>query len=308
MISLLLAGCGARFVEPHAPELFRTRGEHRIPSRKEPVTFGLVFDLYAAEGCEALHTRFRQGARDAMAKRGPTVELPEQHLSSQCQQSSSRRLNLDGLYAAWEAAANARPGFELRPIFIYLNNIDLALPAALANDFYALRTRALEQGRPPPELWAFAASSVLASVAPNQAMPWTYSEDPGLLTQLGAWAESTLPFVSTLPERPAIPLFKSDELARAQWFKVCQLDPRLKVGFAADGTPVAVAADNPPMFSPQYPPLRAATPDQLPEQGLLFELEVCSENCDRNLDLDLAPRGSRWKDFVGCVLPQEGVP
>lgn len=301
---MLLTGCGVDFVDLHPPQLTREVRTVTAGIVSEPVVFDIILDLDLGDpsACASASANLEQAARTAfLARDSQAFELPEQILSPGCQQAEDRTFDADPVFEAIESLATP-PGAAIRPVFVYFNNIDLPLPAALAGAFSELQQRTLDfkpsQG---PPIWAVASPSVTSSFEFDESLVWTYSGDPALTDRLVQVATADLPFISRkLHSLDAIPLFPGttgDALA----FKVCS-STDVRAAFALDGSAVTLAPGNPPVFFVATPDVFAVLPWQYTDETLSLSTEVCSGHCDQYAIDAARGSGGLWSSTAGCFL------
>src|SRR4051812_34269483 len=130
VLALLAAGCGeVHFVEPNPPRLFHNRVEFTATSVSEPLVWVAVLDIFIQDTGECAWARQTTLAtiRDAISRvTVQQIELPAQDLAGDCRQRGETALDVAGLQAAAAVARNALPGAHVRPLVVYVDNIDAA--------------------------------------------------------------------------------------------------------------------------------------------------------------------------------------
>jgi hypothetical protein len=189
----------------------------------------------------------------------------------------------------------------VRPVLVYANNVQLAVPGQIASALDEARRLAVSRGGLEPRVWALVPASVAGGVRADRTSSWTYAGDPALSRGISQIAADELPFTSDAAvTTPPLGLFERGP-AGVRVFKVCAIDDGVQpVGFAADGTPVAVDAAHPPQYRVALP-VRVAVPRaQFQPRHAGLEVEGCLDHCDRYYGDDPV----RWLTRPGCLLPR----
>jgi hypothetical protein len=198
LLALLIAGCGeVHFVEPDPPRLFRTKARFTSSAVEEPLVWVAVLNLFIenAADCAWAKQETLSALRAAFAGAGGAqLELAAQDLSPDCRQRS-QSLNVDGIDAAFAAAQQAFPTAHLRPLIVYVDDIDLPLARTLVVQMGFLRR--LRNGSIGSLLWAVSLEVVSNQLVPNRALAWRYAGDPSLRDRLAALVAADLPLQST---------------------------------------------------------------------------------------------------------------
>ena len=127
------------------------------------------------------------------------------------------------MVAVQTAFANSQavfPGAHVRPVIVYIDDIDLAAPSETAAAIDIVRF--WPGGR--PILWTVAYQPVTAQLHPDRSADWGFAGDPALATRLAAMVKADLPLQTTasLSSGP-VPLLDAAQLETTREFKVCKI-------------------------------------------------------------------------------------
>jgi hypothetical protein len=303
LIAVLLCACGADFVEPNPPRLVRTRIDYAASSSAEPAVWLVVADLYLEhdEDCAATVSWLGASIRAAIpAAVAGMLELPAIQ-TSPCTQPNSRTIDAGAIDLALRGAEATFPGRAVRAIVVYANNVLLTVPGQIASALASVRDRAAARGALVPRVWAILPAAVANSVSADRSLVWTYAFDSAIARQLGQIAGEELPFTTdTAVVTPPMALFGRGP-SGVEVFKVCGVDQGVQpLGFAADGSPVAVDAANPPQYRVALAPRLALPRSQFQPRHAGVDVEACMGHCDRYYGDDPV----RWLTRPGCLLPR----
>src|SRR2546425_16059 len=147
-------------------------------------------------------------------------------------------------------------------------------------------------------LWGLLPGGPAPGVRADRAVTWTYAGDPALARQLADVAAQELPFTSDAAlVTPPLALFAGGPDG-VRVFKVCKVDPAVQLlGFAGDGTSVAVDSADPPEYRVALAPRFALPRSEFQPQHAGLEVEACIDHCDRYHGDDRV----RWLTSPGCV-------
>lgn len=311
LLAALAAACGMAcpvpFVEPNPPVVELFERTYQPPTVAEPVFYAVVFDVHLSieAECDGLKARLRQEAHDLFLRPGiPGAELPFMDLTPNCQQAADRSLDVTALEAAIRAEEDTWGRRRVRPILLYVNNVDLAVPNGFKANLIQLRFSADQRGAPRPLLWGLVMPRARQDTAFDRSSIWTYASYSRLMWGIDAAAQEDLPLVSAA-NSPAggVPLFTEAELARVRQFRGCiPLDPRIQgMGYAMPDATVTVDLARPPRFQFTAGATQPTPRASFNFSPLTFRVEGCSANCDRYYQL---PSGHLevWNRSPFCVL------
>ena len=298
----LLCACGAEFIEPNPPRLVRRRVDYQASSVPEPAVWLVVSDLFLEhdEDCAATVAWLGASIRGAVPASVPgRLELPVVQ-TSPCTQPNSRAIDPSAIDAALRGAEAAFPGRSVRAVIVYANNVLATVPGQIASALDAARKLAVARGALEPRMWALLPGGLATGVRADRTVTWTYAGDPALARQLADVAAQELPFTSDAAlVTPPLALFASGPDG-VRVFKVCKVDPAVQLlGFAGDGTSVAVDSADPPEYRVTLAPRFALPRSEFQAQHAGLEVEACIDHCDRYHGDDRV----RWLTRPGCLLP-----
>ncbi len=302
LAAAVLLSCGGDFVEPNPPALEWLDQRRVVQTRFEPVVLAVVVDLSirdeesCAEVIAALRDVHREAATEPVRN---ALMVPPVVLTPGCEQTRDRRLP-ESLREELERAVAELPGHEVRPVVLYVNNLDVPLSSGLAADLKALR-QPLSNGQ-APVLWGVVLPAVEAQLDLEILHPWTWARDPALLPAIRDGLDARLPPWSEEPlER--VDLLPADVRARAHAVKVCDHSSALSAGSVpVDGSAVSLEEVGDPYLSVGGPPRERARIGPLtPPRELTWRVEVCGGHCDRTVRGEHGALGPRWSRSVGCT-------
>jgi len=307
LVVLLAVGCGeVHFVDPNPPELFRTTAHIQAGLVDEPVVWMTILDLFVedAGGCAAAKQATLDAVRAAFATAGGAqMELPFQDLSPDCQKRAEVPLDVAAVKAAFATADATFPQAHVRPVLVYLDDIDLPLPAQVSSALQSLHATSVAGGATRPILWTVTFPSASNKLGSDSVFAWTFTGDPALQQNLAAMVESNLPLRSTTQPGP-VPLLGSADLETTQELKLCDPPDGFKL---VDNIPVGQAVQldraNPPRVLLNLPPIFF---DQMRASQLIpavdITVERCTGNCHRFYIGQPGDAPRRWDEIDGCVL------
>jgi hypothetical protein len=303
LLALLLAGCGeVHFVEPNPPRLFRTSATWTSAAVDEPVVWIAILDLFFEDvsGCDWARDTTLLAVRQGFAAAGTQqLELTAQDLSPDCRERGRVPLDVAGVRALFDSAQAALPAAHVRPVIVYVDDVDLPTSAETLAALHAVRSGP----DVPPLLWTISHGAVSAQLGADRAVAWSYAGDADLLNRVGAAVKTDLPLqtTATLSSGP-VPLLNPSQLETTREFRLCK-NPD---GGASDYPPVGPAhvldRARPPTITfalPQY----VATPRSL-FQSSTFDMTVegCTANCDRYYIGEPGADPVRWDEANRCLL------
>ena len=303
LLALLLAGCGeVHFVDPNPPRLFQRAVKYTSGAIDEPVVWIAILNLFFqdATGCawarEATLSSLRQGFGVAGARQ---LELAAQDLSPDCRQRGQHPLDVAAVRAAFANAQAVFPGAHVRPVIVYVDDIDLEAPFETVSAIAAVRSRP----ETPPLLWTIGYERVVTQLRPERSVAWGYAGDAALMTRLAAVVQADLPLQTTasLSSGP-VPLLDGAELETTREFKVCNVPDANAAGYPAVGVTHVLDRARPPIVTYTLPQ-RVATPRSLFQKSTFsVAVEGCTANCDRYFIGNPGDDPLRWDEANRCLL------
>jgi hypothetical protein len=303
LLALLLVGCGeVHFVDPNPPRLFRTSATYRSAAIDEPVVWIAILDLFFEDvsGCDWAREATLLSVRQGFAAAGTQqLELAAQDLSPDCRERGQVPLDVAGLRAQFDSAQAAFPGAHVRPLIVYVDDVDLPTSAEVLAALQAVRSRP----DAPALLWTISHASVSAQLGADRAVSWSYAGDADLPNRVDAAVKTDLPLQTTaaLSSGP-VPLLSASQLETTREFKLCK-------------NPDAGASDYPPVGAAQildraHPPtIQFAVPQRVAIPKSLFQdstfdmtVEGCTANCDRYYIGEPGADPVRWDEANRCLL------
>lgn len=306
LAALLTVACGeVHFVDPNPPALYRATARFQPGSIDEPVVWMTVLDLFVEQASACADTR--QGMLEMVraafsALPAQKLELPSQDLAPGCRQRGEVPLDVDAATAAFSAARAAFPGAHVRPVIVYVDDIDLPLPPQLTSSLQALRQPPVAGSKLTPLLWTMAVREATASLAPDEDLGWTFTGDPALAALLGLVVKRDLP-LQTLRQPGPMPLLDAAQLAVTREVKVCREPTDVPVlEGPAPGVAVAVDPAHGPTMLFDVPETFAVPKGFLlvPQTEIL--IEGCTANCDRFYVAEPGDEPRRWNGTRHCML------
>src|SRR3954462_5352933 len=142
-VALFSIACGeVHFIDPNPPQLFRAQTKFTPPAIDEPIVWISISNLFFedAGSCDWSHQTTLGAVRAAFAAvGGQQVELPAQDLSPDCRQRNAAVPDVAAVRAAFASAVAAFPSARIRPVVVYLDNIDAPLDSGTAGSLLSLR-------------------------------------------------------------------------------------------------------------------------------------------------------------------------
>jgi hypothetical protein len=261
-----------------------------------------IFNLFFqdASGCawakETTLSALRQGF--ALAG-GQQLELAAQDLSPDCRQRGQRPLDFSGLNGGFDAAQAAFPAAHVRPVIVYVDDIDLSIPSDTAAALGGVRS----MSNVPGLLWAVAYPSVSGQIRADRAVAWSYAGDSELVARLGAVVKADLPLQTTAAVSSGpVPLLTAAQLATTRQFKVCKAPDANAAGYPTVGPAHVLDRAHPPTVTFALPQ-RVAIPKSLFETASFsVPVEGCAANCERYYIGEPGDDPIRWDEADGCLL------
>jgi hypothetical protein len=305
VLALVIAGCGeVHFVEPNPPRLFRTKVQFTSGAVDEPLVWMAVLNLFLEEAADCAWAKDQtlSALRAAFAGAGGAqLELAAQDLSTDCRQRS-QSLDVNAIQAAFTAARLAFPSAHVRPLIVYVDDIDLAVARPLAIDLTSLRR--LQDGGGGPLLWAVSFRTVSDQLMPNRAAEWGYAGDPSLRDRVAALVSADLPLRSTATMTSGpVPLLERGELDATREFKVCAVPAEAIAGtYPEPGATQVLDRAHPPTIIFSVPQRVALEKSAFQTVSLEASVEGCRANCDRYFIGEPGGDPYRWDQMRGCAL------
>lgn len=298
-LALCASGCPGGFVEPNPPELERVEWTYTAGPEDRPLLYGVIFDLHLAdpERCSAVKETLRRNIRTVLTAAVPGAEeLAETDVTGNtCVQETWRSFSAYDVQNTAIAAARQHPAGTIRPLFVYVNNVD-AIPSTVEYALRMLRNPAYEFAA-APLLWGVVLPRVKAQVSFERTTPWTYAADPALFAPMEEASSKDLPLQGTAPA--TVDVFTVTNIQGMSWMKSCSTLPSgvTAVNFTADGHASPINLARPPAL--HIPGMTPPTPKSafVPPQ-YQFVVESCFEHCDRYLRYTGHYR--RWLQARGC--------
>lgn len=303
VLALLLASCGeVHFVDPNPPGLFRTSATYTSAAIDEPVVWIAILNLFFqdASGCawarEVTLSSLRQGFAFAGARQ---LELTAQDLSPDCRQRGERPLDVAAVQAAFAQAQAAFPGAHVRPVIVYVDDIDLAAPSDTVTALGVVRA----WPAPPALLWAVAYPSAVTQVRLDRSVDWGYAGDSALATRLATVVKADLPLQTTSASSSGpVPLLASAQLETTREFKVCSFPESNASGFPSVGITHVLDRAHPPTVTFTLPQSFALPKSIFQNSIYSVPVEGCTANCDRYFIGEPGGDPVRWDEANGCLL------
>lgn len=296
--ALAACACEAAFVDPTPPVLTTERLVLTAAYRAEPVVFGAILDLQIPDPalCAATVARVLAELRGAAQRAGvPSRELAPRDLSPSCAQKPFRVVPVAEIEAEIRAAEADFPGFHVRPVLLYVNNVELSIDPNVGAGLNQLRGDAQLRGAPPPLIWGMALAPALASFGFARSVPWVHATDAGMWGSLAVLLDADLPLQTRAPLDARARL---SDPSRAVLLKICEVRGLTVAGCAVDGLPCPVGPDT-PIATATFPPLVAGPRTAAYPITAVVVFEACAARCERFVDRDgtLEP----WTTIAGCV-------
>jgi len=302
--ALLAAGCGeVHFVEPNPPRLFRNTAAFTSAAVSEPVVWVAVTNLFIENASECAWARQISVAaiREAIARAGgEQIEVNAQDLSPDCRRRGETPLDVNSLRAGFGAAQIALPATHVRPLIVYVDNIDFPLidePAAIEQ---ARATSSPFRGL----LWTVSFASVSAQLHADRSVAWSYAGDATLADRIGEVVKAELPLQSTASAASgAVPLLDGSQLDVTREFKVCAVPAEAAPdSYPALGTTHVLDGAHPPTITFKLPQVVATPKSSFSKSTFKASVEGCTANCDRYFIREPGADPFRWSDMPDCAL------
>jgi hypothetical protein len=303
LLAAVLTGCGeVHFVDPNPPRLFRSSVTYTSTAVDEPVVWIAILDLFFEDtsGCDwaraATLSALRQGFAAAGARQ---LELTAQDLSPDCRSRGERPLDVAAVQTQFDAAQAAFPGAHVRPVIVYVDDVDLPMRNETFIALRAVRVRA----DLPALFWAVSYPSVAGQLGADGMVRWTYAGDGELATRMRAAVQAELPLKTTAPlSSGPIPLLDAAQLETTREFKLCKPPDPAASGYPSIGRAHALDRAHPPTVT-FAPPAQVALPKSLFTASTFdVQLEGCTESCDRYFIGEPGADPIRWDESTGCLL------
>jgi len=304
LLGLLAGGCGGvHFVEPNPPRLFKNTAEFTSAAVSEPVVWVAVTNLFIENASECAWARQNSLAavRAAIARSGgEQIEVNAQDLSPDCRQRSETALDVNALRAAFGAAQIALPAARVRPLIIYVDNIDFPLIAEPATIELARATISPFRGL----LWTVSFPSVSSQLHADRSVAWSYAGDATLADRIGEVVKVELPLQSTASVASgAVPLLEGSQLGVTREFKVCAVPPEAAPdSYPALGITHVLDGAQPPTIIFKLPQLLASPKSSFSNSTFKASVEGCTANCDRYFIREQGADPFRWSAMPDCAL------
>ena len=288
-------------MEPNPPRLFHNRAEFTSAAVSEPLVWVAILDLFIQDttGCAQARAGTLAAIRAAISHVAvPQIELPAQDLSPDCRQRGERALDVPALQAALASARNAFRGAHVRPLIIYVDDVEAQLPPDAFNTISAMR--AIDGNH----LWTVSFDGVFTQLGAERQIAWTYAGDPALAARLDEAVKADLPLQSTATATSGpVPLLGAAQLDGTREFRLCG-PPRSAVDGSYPEPLVAHALDrgNPPTVNFAIPQAFAMPKTQFGSSTFTALVEGCTANCDRFFIREPGDDPSRWDQMTRCAL------
>ncbi len=288
------------------------------PTEVSPLVFLPIFNLELPSEArcteaEALVTAaIREAAVDIASdvdEGSPILELAALDLADKdgepCRQHDDPRFAPDVLFDRIRAEVETAYGAErrVRVVIVYVTNLRIEMPAALAGRFATLRN-----------FFDFAPTlrDFVVAVAPEEAhdgldteetLPWLATEEPTFRASIRNLLASSWPFKTMIHSgNTIVPLVEEGDASRFQFYRVCQASTGaiFPLGEPLEGTSALV----PPATGPAY---QVDLPDQTLEPALEYTTPIvglrwqgCEALCDRPPPLATPGFETAWLLLEGC--------
>lgn len=288
------------------------------PTEVSPLVFLPIFNLELPSEArcteaEALVSAAIREAAVEIASDGdegsPILELAPLDIADRdgepCRQHDDPRFAPDVLFDRIRAEVETAfgPSRRVRVVIVYVTNLRIEMPAALAGRFASLRN-----------LFDFAPTlrDFVIAIAPDEAhdgldteetLPWLATEEPTFRASIRNLLASSWPF-KTMIHSPntIVPLVDQDDAGRFQYYRTCQATTAalFPLGEPLEGTTVLI----PPATGPAY---QVDLPDQTLEPALEYTAPIvglrwqgCEALCDRPPPLTPPGVQTAWLLLEGC--------
>jgi hypothetical protein len=223
------------------------------------------------------------------------MALPTVEVSPGCVQQPDRAFDPTPLADTIRSARAAFPGRVVRPLVLYANNVELALPPRIVNGLAQLRSDASQDGVEP---WMYAVGLMDPAGTPfDRTVRWSHGTDPALWNGLRSLLDADLPFQSRRGGTFSAPLLDASLGAAGTLYRICSSSGGVRVSGCAAGPSAPCGLPPPPTATVTFTPV-LALPGSVPPARAVVTYEACTVRCERFVDADgdLVP----WTDLGGC--------
>ena len=303
LLAFFLASCGeVHFIDPNPPRLFRSSASYTSASVGEPVVWIAILDLFFedASGCDWARAATLAAVRQGFAGAGtPQLELSAQDLSPDCRQRGQQALDVAGVRAQFDSAQAAFPGAHVRPVIVYVDDVDLPVPTEILVALRAVRSSAAL----PALLWTISQASVSTQLASDRAVSWSYAGDADLASRVGASVEADLPLqtTATLSSGP-IPLLTAAQLETTREFRLCADPDAGASGYPPVGPAHVLDRARPPTITFAVPQHVAMPKSLFRNSTFDVAVEGCTANCERYYIDEPGGDPVRWDESNRCLM------
>ncbi len=303
LLALLLLGCGeVHFVDPDPPRLFRTAASYTSAAIEEPVVWIAILDLFFedASGCDWARQTTLLAVRQGFAAAGTRqLELAAQDLSPDCRERGKLPLDVAGVRAQFDSAQVAFPGAHVRPVIVYVDDVDLPTSAETLAALHAVRSRP----DAPALVWTISHASVSTQLGADRAVAWSYAGDAGLVNRIGEAVKADLPLQTTaaLSSGP-VPLLTASQLETTREFKLCKNPDPAASNYPPVGPAHVLDRVHPPTITFAVPRQVAMPKSQFQNSTFDITVEGCMANCDRYYIGESGADPVRWDEANHCLL------
>lgn len=310
-IGMASTSCGGSgYYEPTPPLLLRTDRVVSPSVRVEPTVIAFLIDLQVPDPveCEGARAGFRAAISEgieANSEGAPVVFLEPFWSGVPCQASGNRSFDVDRISEVLDAAANSYPSFAVRPTVIYLNNLDLPLPAELRASLKAVRALKVGDKALQPKLWGITLEVARTGLPFDEYIPWTFAGDEALTKAITDLATAQLPQWSVTGQGVRTPLLGDAERTQLVAVKLCEHDAAVETDFPEGVTVVELSAGTPSAWLTLPEQVAMSRNAPLPREGRV-QLELCLSNCDRFQTRD-GELLRRWREEPTCLDAAKGT-
>jgi len=305
LLALFSIACGeVHFIDPNPPQLFRAQSKFTPPTIDEPIVWIAISNLFFedAASCSWSRQTTLGAVRAAFAAtKGQQIELPAQDLSPDCRQRNAAVPDVAAVRAAFASAVAAFPSARIRPVVVYLDNINAPLDANTANALMSLRN---SPSGFQSILWMVGFDQVGSQILADHRIGWTYTGDSAMASQIRSMVAGDLPLRTTAaPSTGPVPLLDAAQLEVAHEIKVCALPKDLVPDEPPKlGATQLIDRARPPTLSFQLPQAVAVPRSLYTEETYRVVTEACSANCDRYFIREPGDEPQRWDEMKGCAV------
>jgi hypothetical protein len=301
LIGAMAFGCDVGFVEAEPPQLRQVSASFTAKSVAEPVVFGMAvdFELPDPDAC-ASALAWIEGVANSALPQAPAILLPEQRLSANtCTIAQEQTFDPQPLIVAMAAAKSRFPSAHIRPVLLFVTNLQLPLQSGVVHGLSQLAALAEK-----PEIWALAPGLPASSFAFNRSLPWTFTQDPAVLQAVTSLAASVLPFQSAPAQEETVSLAASD-VRGMTLMKLCGTS-EVAGAIAASSTPqfdgatAVPVGGSVPVFDFASPQLLAVPKSEFVIPAITVKLEGCTADCHHLFDGNEDGPGTAWDTTRGC--------